>query len=176
MSKGGDRRRSFACLQQLAGQFPAAFLPDGSRKPLKIGIHNDLALRGISRAVIQRGLGLYCSNHRYLAALQEGAVRVGLDGEPAGTVTADAAAHARQQQLAEKLKPTKPPPPAKAEQLKPKAPLKAPPVTPPKAKTELSTTFRKDRRAGSKPAVIVEVWHKPPWKSSGGPRRRVIDV
>jgi ProP effector len=179
MSKGGDRRRSFACLQQLAGQFPAAFLTDGSRKPLKIGIWNDLALHGISRGVIQRGLAKYCSNYRYLVAMQEGAVRVGLDGEPAGTVTADEAAHARQQ-LAERLKPTKPPP-AKAEQPKsnpqpkPKAPLKAPPQAQTDVRHELSTPFRKGSGAGSKPAVVVE--HKPSWKyTSGGPKRRVINA
>ena len=164
MSKGGDRKRSFACLQQLAGQFPAAFLTDGPRKPLKIGIHDDLALRGVSRGVIQRGLGMYCNNGRYLAGLQEGAVRVGLDGEPAGTVTADAAAQARQ--LAKRLTL-----PAKAEQSKPKS--KPQPTAPPKAKTE-STPVRKAKGVGSNPAVIVEVRHKPSWKQ--GPKRRVIDV
>ena len=167
MSKGGDRKRSFASLQQLAGQFPSAFLTDGPRKPLKIGIHDDLTLRGISRGVIQRGLGMYCSNGRYLAALQAGTIRVGLDGEPAGVVTADAAALA-QQQLAER--PTKPPP-AKAEQ------PKAKPV-PPKAKTdtrhELPTSFRKPGKGAGNKAVVVEVRRKPSWKR--GPKRRVIDV
>src|SRR5262245_14924710 len=120
MSKGGDRRKSLVCLLQLVRHFPAAFRIDGPRKPLKIRIKDDLALRGISRDVIKRGLGRYCSNYCYLVAMQEGAVRIGLDGEPAGTVTADEAAHARQQ-LAERLKPTKPPH-AKDEQPKPKPP------------------------------------------------------
>jgi ProP effector len=102
MSKGWDRRNSLACLLQLVRQFPAAFRIDGPRKPLKIGIEDDLALRGISRDVIQRGLDRYCSNSRYRVALQEGAARVGLAGQPAGVVTADEAADARQQLAEEK--------------------------------------------------------------------------
>ena len=177
MSKGGDRRKSFACLQQLARQFPAAFLIDGPRKPLKIGIDDDLALRGIGRDAIQRGLGTYCSNYHYRIALQEGAIRIGLDGEPAGVVTADAAASARQklaeerqrqQQLAEekKLKPL----PAKAEQPKPKP--KASPEAPSKAETahKQSTSFRKPRDADNK-MVVVEVRRGPSWKH--GTKRRM---
>jgi ProP effector len=79
-----------------------AFRIDGPRKPLKIGIEDDLALRGTSRGVIQRGLDRYCSNSRYRVALQEGAARVGLAGQPAGVVTADEAADARQQLAEEK--------------------------------------------------------------------------
>ena len=156
MSKGGDRRKSVASLEQLAAQFPAAFLITGPRKPLKLNMRDDLLRHGIDRRVIQGGLGMYCSNYRYLIALQEGADRIGLDGQPAGVVTADEAAHARQRL---------------AEQPKPKP--QASPQAPPKAKAEPSTTpFRKDKSAGNK-AVVVEVRRKPAWKHGA---RRVIDV
>ena len=177
MSKGGDRKKSFASLQQLAGQFPAVFLIEGPRKPLKLNMRDDLLRHGIDRRVIQGGLGMYCSNYRYLIALQEGAARIGLDGEPAGIVTADEAAHARQR-LAEQLKP-KPAPtpqlekPTKSEQPKaaPQASPKAPPQAPPKPKAEPPTTpFRKGRSAGNK-AVVVEVKRQPAWKHGSGPKR-----
>jgi ProP effector len=184
MSKGGDRRKSFVCLQQLARQFPAAFLIDGPRKPLKIGIRDDLALRWIGRDVLQRGLAVYCSNYHYLLALQEGAVRIGLDGEPAGVVTADAAASARQK-LAEERKLWQQQQAEKrlrqqqlAEKKQPKPKPNPPPEAPPKAKPahKLSTPFRKPSttgRAADDKIVVVEVRRGPSWRSL---RRRVIDL
>jgi len=40
-------------------------------------------------------LGLYCSNEAYLGNTRKGAWRLDLDGNPAGTVTADEEAHAK---------------------------------------------------------------------------------
>jgi ProP effector len=121
-------------------------------------------------SVHRDGLHWYCGSPRYLIVLQEGAVRIGLDGEPVGTVTAEEAAHA-QQRLTERLKP-KPSPAtpekaAKPEQ-RPKPPPKTPPKAPPKAKADVQhePPSRKGRDAGKK-AVVVEVRRK----FGAGPKR-----
>jgi ProP effector len=43
---------------------------------------------------LHRALGYYTNNAGYLLACKEGAARYGLDGNPAGSVSADEAAHA----------------------------------------------------------------------------------
>jgi ProP effector len=80
----------------LAERFPACFTVNPSyRRPLKIGIHHDVAA-ALSDTVTPREvsdeLRLYVSNFRYLKALMTDAVRVDLNGEPAGKVTAEHAA------------------------------------------------------------------------------------
>lgn len=63
------------------------------RRPLKIGIHLDIEAAGsITSEEIRAALGFYCSNTSYLRACREGADRIGLDGSPAGSVSADHAA------------------------------------------------------------------------------------
>jgi len=49
----------------------------------------------ITAAELHRALGLYCSNEAYLGNTRKGAWRLDLDGNPAGTVTADEEAHAK---------------------------------------------------------------------------------
>jgi sRNA-binding protein len=177
------RPQAYAAVSLLTERFPAIFARTGERRPLKIGIAVDLLAHGLDRQMVHDGLRSYCGSYRYLAGLQDGAVRIGLDGEPTGVVSSDEAAVA-QQRLAKRLKPkSTPPQPAKAAQpelrrspeappqaapkASPKPPLEAPPA---KAKTE---PFRRGRSAGNKP-VVVEVRRAPSWRS--GPKRRVIDV
>jgi ProP effector len=85
----------------LAERFPAAFAVNpGYRQPLKLGIHVDI-LAQLSDTIAPRDLSvalrIYVSNVKYLKALAAGAERVDINGMSAGTVTADEAAHARQQ-------------------------------------------------------------------------------
>src|SRR5262245_8233047 len=88
-----------AAIALLAETFPQCFsVYEGRRRPLKLKIHLDIqaALNGaITPADLHRALGLYCSNEAYLGNTRKGAWRLDLDGNPAGTVTADEEAHAK---------------------------------------------------------------------------------
>ena len=87
-------------LDQLCREFPAAFVHyQGRRRPLKVGIFHDILDRlgpAIDQKLLRRALGAYVRNFGfgYLRALQPGADRIDLAGEPCGTVTAEEAAHA----------------------------------------------------------------------------------
>jgi sRNA-binding protein len=89
-----------AAIGLLAETFPRSFFVyEGRRRPLKIGIDKDVltALDGvITPAELHRALGFYCSNPAYLSHTRKGAWRLNLDGEPAGVVSADEEAHARE--------------------------------------------------------------------------------
>jgi ProP effector len=87
-----------AVILELVAAFPAAFMLDALLvRPLKLGIKDDLDGRsGLSRRRITAALRAYCNSVRYLKAITEGAVRIDLSGEPAGTVTASEAHHARE--------------------------------------------------------------------------------
>lgn len=65
-------------------------------RPLKLDIHQDLIAAGHDRIAVRRALGRYCQTDRYRQALQAGAARLDLQGQPAGVVTEKEAAHARQ--------------------------------------------------------------------------------
>lgn len=101
----GTKRRTGlrADRRALARAFPACFNPQKSKapkRPLKVGITADLIARGVtgedgqslSRSRIERAVRDYCLGTKYRAALVSGAVRIDLDGNPAGTVTPDHAA------------------------------------------------------------------------------------
>jgi ProP effector len=82
------------------------------RRPLAIGIRNAIlasGITGIDEAMLAIALGTYTSNSGYLASLQAGAPRIGLDGTAAGTVTAGEVGFA-EQRLA-RLKKKRPPAP-----------------------------------------------------------------
>jgi ProP effector len=85
-----------AVLQLLAETWPKCFsVYEKRRRPLKVGIHQDIlaALAGaITPAELSRALRCYVGNKVYRSRLVAGAVRVGLDGQPAGEVTARQAA------------------------------------------------------------------------------------
>jgi ProP effector len=86
-----------AAISELVAAFPAAFTLDPTLvRPVKLGIRDDLYGRSpLSHRLIAAALRAYCSSVQYLKASLEGAVRVDLAGEPAGTVTAGEANHAR---------------------------------------------------------------------------------
>ncbi|RWA79633.1 MAG: prop expression regulator, partial [Mesorhizobium sp.] len=92
-----SREKSPAQLfRHLSAKWPAAFNPKAP-KPLRIGIHHDIrVLDGeLSDDELRRVLRAYTSMPRYLARLNSGAVRVDLDGEPAGEVSDAEAASAK---------------------------------------------------------------------------------
>ena len=83
-----DSQELIAVLAELFSVFAAE--PWQPHKALKIGIHQDLIDRGVllpdeCRAVFRR----YCSRLMYRRSLAAGGPRYGLDGEPAGEVTAE---------------------------------------------------------------------------------------
>jgi ProP effector len=85
-----------ATIAELVAQFPKAFTLDSAGvRPLKLGIRDDLyGLSAISHRRIVAALARYCKSPTYLKATTEGAARVDLAGEAAGTVTATEAQHA----------------------------------------------------------------------------------
>jgi ProP effector len=93
-----------AVIELLAETWPYCFsIYENRRRPLKIGIHHDIlaALDGaISAEELEQALRCYVSNKVYRARLATGAIRVGLEGLPAGTV-------AEKDALAAKPKPAK---------------------------------------------------------------------
>jgi ProP effector len=86
-----------ATLAHLGELFPAAF--GNPPRPLMIGVAEQIMARtGLDPHVIRVALRAHCSSPPYLAALIEGAVRVGLDGNAAGPVLREQAAYARWQE------------------------------------------------------------------------------
>ena len=86
----------------LAEKFPLCFILEGEAKPLKIGLFQDLADalqddERVSKTQLRQALRQYTSNWRYLHGCREGAVRVDLQGNPAGGLEAEHVAHAAQQ-------------------------------------------------------------------------------
>jgi ProP effector len=87
----------------LAKMWPKCFsVYEGRRRPLKVGIKQDI-LAALAKAApvskpvrdrIAVALRSYVSNRVYLSRMRAGAARVGLDGKPAGTVSAEEAQHA----------------------------------------------------------------------------------
>lgn len=75
-----------ALLEQWHGRYPQAFANDHVR-PLKIGIHQDLARHEPwSKKLIRRALACYVNRPSYTRAVRKDAARIDLDGNPAGTV------------------------------------------------------------------------------------------
>jgi ProP effector len=92
-----NRRRAAATRNLLTETFPLAFMPKGTEKrPLKVGIYADVraALPELSGKDVRIALADYTEGPTYLRNVIAGAVRVGLNGEPAGAVTEEQAAHA----------------------------------------------------------------------------------
>lgn len=78
-------------------RYPKAF-STVTIQPLKIGIHEDLAEReSLPDHWIRRALAGYVRSPRYLRVLKTGAVRMDLNGNNAGFVTAEEAGHAKDQ-------------------------------------------------------------------------------
>ena len=83
----------------LAEKFPLCFSIEGEAKPLKIGLFQDLseALKDderVSKTQLRQALRQYTSNWRYLHGCKAGAVRVDLEGNPAGELEQEHIEHA----------------------------------------------------------------------------------
>jgi ProP effector len=97
-----------ALLNSWYERYPKAFFK-GHTKPLKVGIHQDLAEREEwPNKLIRRALANYVNLPRYIKAVRIGAERVDLDGNPAGKVDKEAASHAAEKRSYQKgsLEPT----------------------------------------------------------------------
>src|SRR5262245_42695707 len=92
----------------LASQWPACFTADPrERRPLKVGIHADLVTAAggaLSWREISGALRWYVHAGGYLYRMRAGAERIGLDGKPAGSVTAEEAEDARAKLKARRAK------------------------------------------------------------------------
>lgn len=83
-------------MDELCELYPQTFNPR-QPKPLKIGIHEDLAADGkLSKTRIRRALNVYVRLRSYYACMSEGADRVNIDGSAAGKVSTEDAEHAKQ--------------------------------------------------------------------------------
>ena len=87
-----------AALVHLAEWFPQTFVLEKylPHRPLKIGICPDILARCpfLTRRELGTVLGVYASRVMYLQSLVAGAIRIDLDGNPAGEVSAADAEHA----------------------------------------------------------------------------------
>jgi len=93
--------KATALIAELAEKFPAAFqIDENRRRPLRIGIGGDLRLemaRVMDDNQIAAALTAYATSPGYLRACQPGAIRINLDGLPAGELTEPQANFARRQ-------------------------------------------------------------------------------
>ncbi len=93
MTKRWKYQQNKAVLALLAERWPACFaIYEARRSPLKVGIHRDIlaALDGtVTAKKLSAALRCYTGNAVYRSRLRAGAVRIDLDGRPAGEVTAD---------------------------------------------------------------------------------------
>jgi ProP effector len=87
------RATAHAVIALLAERFARTFaVYERRRRPLKLGIHHDIAalLNGaVSDDELSIGLGYYTGNVCYLRACVQDAARIDLDGNAAGTVSAE---------------------------------------------------------------------------------------
>ncbi|WP_211620852.1 ProQ/FINO family protein [Halomonas sp. PGE1] len=91
----GEAPSPHTLLAEWYQRYPAAFFK-GHTRPLKVGIHEELAAREPwPEKLVRRALACYVNLPRYLKAVREGAERIDLAGQPAGGVDAQAAEHAR---------------------------------------------------------------------------------
>ncbi|UXN35979.1 RNA chaperone ProQ [Avibacterium paragallinarum] len=86
----------------LAEKFPLCFTVEGTFKPLKIGIFQDLSEaladdESVSKTRLRQALRQYTLNWSYLSSFKEGAERVGLDGVAVAVVEKEHADYAAKQ-------------------------------------------------------------------------------
>jgi ProP effector len=96
---------AIAALGRLVEKFPNCFFfYEHARRPLKVGLHDDLTAAGCPSADLKIALRRYTNSFGYLRSLKTGAARLDLTGAPAGEVTAEQAAVAAQKLADQKLK------------------------------------------------------------------------
>jgi ProP effector len=112
------RDKLVAIMALLSSRFPGTFfVQESQRRPLKLGIRQDI-IAALGAEIDPKELGIalrsYTANRNYLGRLRLGAQRLDLDGNVAGTVTAEEAVHAQQrlhkpkQEPAPQVEPPKP--------------------------------------------------------------------
>ncbi|MDR9440473.1 MAG: ProQ/FINO family protein, partial [Halomonas sp.] len=90
----GEAPSPQALLDQWYQRYASTFFK-GHTRPLKVGIHEELAAcEPWPEKLVRRALACYVNLPRYLKSVREGAERLDLAGEPAGRVDAAAAEHA----------------------------------------------------------------------------------
>lgn len=90
----GDAPTAQALLAEWYQRYDATFFK-GHTRPLKVGIHEELAAREPwPEKLVRRALACYVNLPRYLKSVRDGASRIDLNGAPAGTVDEAAAEHA----------------------------------------------------------------------------------
>jgi ProP effector len=97
-----------AAIALLVEAFPKAFfMYERRRRPLKIGIHLDILAvmdGAITPEELSNALRVYVHNNYYLNVCRRGAVRIDLNGEPAGEISAQDAARAAGRLTARRLR------------------------------------------------------------------------
>src|SRR5712664_3126660 len=83
------QQRAIQMQETLAERFPACFKASGPRLPLRVGIDKDVisAAPDLNEGDVRWGIKVYVREPAYLQMMIAGAVRVDLDGHPAGVVT-----------------------------------------------------------------------------------------
>jgi ProP effector len=116
-TKTRSRKQADDLIAVLADLWPYCFsVFERRRRPLKLNIHDDILVAAhgaITADELKLALRHYANNQFYLRACVEGAARIDLDGELAGCVTADEAAHAGQRLVQYRARTPKPARPAR---------------------------------------------------------------
>ena len=92
MSSAAKKRKyieALAAIEVLETRWPKTFfLNQMHRKPLKVGIHDDLLAAGVelTPSALSNALRTYCGNRFYLQQLRVGAGRIDLEGAIVGYV------------------------------------------------------------------------------------------
>jgi ProP effector len=104
-----ERQKREATIRALAERWPKCFaVNEKQRRPLKVGIGEEVRVL-LPDVEVSAALAFYAHNTNYMKALVAGAI--GLDGEPAGVVTAEQEAFAWSQLAAiQNRRETKPAP------------------------------------------------------------------
>ncbi|RUR58005.1 ProQ/FINO family protein [Vreelandella populi] len=137
-------------LKEWYQRYPQAFFK-GHTKPLKVGIHQDLAAREPwSGKLIRRALANYVNLPRYLKSVHEGVDRVDLDGQPAGKVDKEASLHANKKRN------------EKQGEVPPKGAKKVVKKEPPKEKAHLTEPPRNPEPAEPKREAIKKTEQEKP--------------
>jgi len=98
-------------VELLKAYYPACFRAQNDVKPLKKGIKQDLVKRlsliesivTEDKACMVKSLSYYVNTAAYHKSMLDGAVRIDLDGNPDGTVTAEEAKYSLEKQQAKRL-------------------------------------------------------------------------
>lgn len=90
-----------AALEVLYQRYPKCFFRDGDLKPLKVGILEDLKkavpeMEGMSISKLRAAVRMYTTRLRYLYNVQEGVMRIDLDGNETEACTAEHQAYAKE--------------------------------------------------------------------------------